>query len=145
METKEIYLSLGSNLGDRSQNISTALELLNQELDTPYERLSEIIETKSWGFSGNDFLNCVVKFEAAVSPEDLLRICKKIERKLGRTDTPEYDNSGSRIYHNRTMDIDILLYGEEEISTPELTIPHPQMKNRDFIIKCLNLLDFKTE
>ena len=43
------------------------------------------------------------------------------------------------------MDIDILLYGEEEISTPELTIPHPQMKNRDFIIKCLNLLDFKTE
>lgn len=142
MESKKIYLSLGSNLGDRARNISRALELLNKELDTEYERLSPIIETESWGFSGNDFLNCVVIYDSDIKPEDLLKICKKIERELGRCDAPEYDSSGARIYHNRTMDIDILLYGEETISTQELTIPHPQMKNREFIIKCLNLLDF---
>lgn len=142
MESKKIYLSLGSNLGDRARNISRALELLNKELDTEYERLSPIIETESWGFSGNDFLNCVVIYDSDIKPEDLLKICKKIERELGRCDAPEYDASGTRIYHNRTMDIDILLYGEETISTQELTIPHPQMKNREFIIKCLNLLDF---
>ncbi len=142
MESKKIYLSLGSNLGDRARNISRALELLNKELDTEYERLSPIIETESWGFSGNDFLNCVVIYDSDIKPEDLLKICKKIERELGRCDAPEYDASGARIYHNRTMDIDILLYGEETISTQELTIPHPQMKNREFIIKCLNLLDF---
>lgn len=142
MESKKIYLSLGSNLGDRARNISRALELLNKELDTQYERLSPIIETESWGFSGNDFLNCVVIYDSDIKPEDLLKICKKIERELGRCDAPEYDASGARIYHNRTMDIDILLYGEETISTQELTIPHPQMKNREFIIKCLNLLDF---
>lgn len=142
MESKKIYLSLGSNLGDRARNISRALELLNKELDTEYERLSPIIETESWGFSGNDFLNCVVIYDSDIKPEDLLKICKKIERELGRCDAPEYDASGARIYHNRTMDIDILLYGEETISTQDLTIPHPQMKNREFIIKCLNLLDF---
>lgn len=142
MESKKIYLSLGSNLGDRARNISRALDLLNKELDTEYERLSPIIETESWGFSGNDFLNCVVIYDSDIKPEDLLKICKKIERELGRCDAPEYDASGTRIYHNRTMDIDILLYGEETISTQELTIPHPQMKNREFIIKCLNLLDF---
>ncbi len=142
MESKKIYLSLGSNLGDRARNISRALELLNKELDTQYERLSPIIETESWGFSGNDFLNCVVIYDSDIKPEDLLKICKKIERELGRCDAPEYDASGARIYHNRTMDIDILLYGEETISTQDLTIPHPQMKNREFIIKCLNLLDF---
>lgn len=142
MESKKIYLSLGSNLGDRARNITRALELLNKELDTEYERISPIIETESWGFSGNDFLNCVVIYDSDIKPEDLLKICKKIERELGRCDAPEYDASGARIYHNRTMDIDILLYGEETISTQELTIPHPQMKNREFIIKCLNLLDF---
>ena len=142
MESKKIYLSLGSNLGDRARNISRALELLNKELDTEYERLSPIIKTEAWGFSGNDFLNCVVIYDSDIKPEDLLKICKKIERELGRCDAPEYDASGDRIYHNRTMDIDILLYGEETISTQDLTIPHPQMKNREFIIKCLNLLDF---
>lgn len=134
MSVKEIYLSLGSNLGNRKQNITEALKLLNKELGTSYERLSSIIESKSWGFKGNDFLNCVVKYNSDIDPHTLLSICKKIERDLGRMENLEFTDDGRRIYHNRTIDIDILLYGEEEINAETLTIPHPQMKNRDFIM-----------
>ena len=140
--TQKLSFVLRNNKMDVRLCAKNGAELLNKELDTQYERLSPIIETESWGFSGNDFLNCVVIYDSDIKPEDLLKICKKIERELGRCDAPEYDASGARIYHNRTMDIDILLYGEETISTQDLTIPHPQMKNREFIIKCLNLLDF---
>lgn len=134
MSVVDIYLSLGSNLGDRDQNIHQALNLLEAEMGKPYEAISSIIESKSWGFEGYDFLNCVVKYRSDVDPYELLKICKKIENILGRKEILEYDASGRRIYHNRPIDIDILLYGDKTINTELLTIPHPQMKNRDFIM-----------
>lgn len=134
MSEKEIYLSLGSNLGNRKLNIERALELLNKEIGSSYTALSTIIESKSWGFNGNDFLNCVVKYSSNIEAHRLLDICKKIEKTLGRCEIIEYDDSGNRVYHNRTIDIDILLYGEETINTDTLVIPHPQMKKRDFIM-----------
>ena len=68
----------------------------------------------------------------------ILEKCKDIERKLGRTEAPEYDEDGKRIYHDRTVDIDILLFGDNIIDCEELTIPHKLMYERDFVMKPLS-------
>ena len=128
------YFSLGSNQGDRRANIDEALRRLDKAIGRPYEALSSIIESKAWGFDGADFLNCVVCYRTARRPETLLRICKRVERAMGRRETPEYDAEGRRIYHDRPIDIDILLYGEEQVDAPDLQIPHPLMRRREFIM-----------
>ena len=64
---------------------------------------------------------------------EILRLCKDIERSLGRNDTPEYDAGGNRVYHNRAIDIDILFYGNEHIDIDGLTVPHPLIGERDFV------------
>ena len=133
----KIFLSLGSNLGDRKANIAQALDLLDSALGTQRKALSSMIESESWGFEGGDFVNCVVLYESNIEPESLLLICKDIERQMGRTDAPEYSADGRRIYHDRVIDIDILLYGEEKIDLPHLVIPHPLMHERDFIMRPL--------
>ena len=138
MKAVPVYLSLGTNQGDRRAQIDEALRRLDAAVGRPYEALSSIIETPAWGFEGPDFLNCVVRYRTAKRPHTLLRICKKIERAMGRTGAPEYDADGRRIYHDRPIDIDILLYGDERVDTPELQIPHPLMQQRDFIMRLLN-------
>lgn len=135
-----VTFSLGSNLGDRKRNIDTALELLGRYLRSRHTALSPVIETQACGFDGPAFLNCVVRYRTKRSPESLLGICKRIERKMGRTDAPEWDAAGNRIYHDRIIDIDILTYGKEEIHTESLTIPHPQVYTRPFIKELLLLL-----
>ena len=67
-------------------------------------------------------------------PEEILGICKSIERSMGRRETVEYDSGGGRIYHDRVIDIDILLYGRRTVDTPELKIPHPLMREREFVM-----------
>lgn len=129
----EVYLSIGTNLGDRESNIQTALQLLEKELGSPYTRLSTIVESKAWGFEGGDFLDCAVCFDTEKTPRELLGICKKIEDAMGRKETIEYDSSGNRIYHDRIIDIDILLYGDIEVDEPDLRIPHPLIEKRSFI------------
>lgn len=128
----KLYLSLGSNLGARRANIASALSFLNSAFGR-YEALSEILETKACGFEGPDFLNCVVRYESRRRPGSVLKICKEIERRMGRTDRPCFAEDGSRIYHNRVIDIDILVYGNIRIDTPELRIPHPQVESRPFV------------
>lgn len=137
MERVDVYLGLGSNEGDRDLNLLRAMNLLDQAFGTHPERISRIVETPAWGFEGPDFLNCVVRYRTARLPHTLLRICKRIERAMGRRDAPEYDADGRRIYHDRPIDIDILLYGDERIDTPELQIPHPLMRQRDFVMRPL--------
>ena len=134
MRQVPVYFSLGTNLGDRQANIAEALRRLDDAIGRPYEALSSIIESESWGFDGPDFLNCVVLYRTARRPQTLLRICKRIERAMGRRGAPEYDADGRRIYHDRPIDIDILLYGDERIDTPELQIPHPRMHERPFVM-----------
>ena len=134
MRQVPVYLSLGTNLGDRQARIDEALRRLDAAIGRPYEALSSIIETPAWGFDGPDFLNCVVRYRTARRPETLLKICKRIEWAMGRRDAPEYDAAGRRIYHDRPIDIDILLYGDERIDTPELQVPHPLMRQRAFIM-----------
>jgi 2-amino-4-hydroxy-6-hydroxymethyldihydropteridine diphosphokinase len=139
----ELYLSLGSNQGDRRLNIEHAVSMLNIELKKPYKAISSILETEPWGFeSENKFLNAVVLYELDL-PEGynaeaeglmVLEICKDIERKLGRTGEPQYDEKGERIYTSRPIDIDILLFGDDRIECPELTVPHKLMYERDFVM-----------
>ena len=135
-----VYLGLGSNLGNRQQNLMRALELLDQAFGCHYTALSRIIETKAWGFKGDKFLNACVLYRIyrKGSPEEqghgILAICKDIERQLGRNDAPEYDAGGRRVYHNRAIDIDILFYGKERIDCDDLQVPHPLIAERDFVL-----------
>ena len=139
----DLYLSLGSNQGDRRKNIEDAISLLNIELGTPYKAVSSFLETEPWGFeSESKFVNAAVHYELDLkkgyNPEAeglmVLEICKDIERKMGRTGKPQYDERGERIYTDRPIDIDILLFGDEKIDCEELTVPHRLMYERDFVM-----------
>ena len=128
-----VYLGLGSNLGDRDKNIRNAVRLLENNF-VSIKRLSTIIETEPVGFlDQGKFLNAVLKGTTQLSPVDLLLYTQSIEKKLGRTRT---------IFNGpRTIDIDILLYDHEKISTPQLTIPHPRMWERDFVLAPLKEIE----
>ena len=137
MKAQDVYLSLGSNQGDRQARIDEALRRLDKAVGRPYDALSSVIETPAWGFDGPPFLNCVVRYRTARRPETLLKICTRIERAMGRRGAPEYGADGRRIYRDRPIDIDILLYGDLSVDTPELTIPHPLMREREFVMRPL--------
>ena len=139
----ELYLSLGSNIGDKRKNIEDALSLLNIELGTPFKAVSSLIETEPWGFDSDEkFVNAAVLYELDMkkgyNPEAealmILEICKSIERRLGREGKPQYDDEGNRIYTDRPIDIDILLFGDNRIDCEELTVPHKLMYERDFVM-----------
>ena len=142
-EKVELYLSLGSNQGDRRLNIENAVSLLNIELKKPFKAISSFYETEPWGFESDDkFINAVVMYELDLpegyNPEAeglmILEICKDIERRLGRQGQPQYDEAGKRIYTSRPIDIDILLLGDDKIDCPELTVPHKLMYEREFVM-----------
>ena len=125
------------------RNIEDAISLLNIELGTPYKAVSSLLETEPWGFESEDkFLNAAVLYELSLrkgyNPEAeglmILEICKDIERRLGRTGSPQYDEKGERIYTSRPMDIDILIFGDNRIDCEELTVPHKLMYERDFVM-----------
>ena len=138
-----VYLSLGSNLGDRVGYIQQATSLLNASDNINVVTASSFYETEPWGFDSDDkFLNAVVHYELNLNkgynPEAeglmILEICKDIERRLGRTENPVYDENGNRIYTSRPIDIDILLLGDNKIDCKELTVPHRLMYERDFVM-----------
>ena len=144
MERVNVYLGLGSNLGDRELNLLKAVNLMDEAFGTHPERISRIVETPSWGFEGPSFLNmCVLyRLPRKGNPEDhaleILHTIKDIEAQLGRDLTEElFDQEGKRIYHNRTIDIDILCYGSFTIKNNELIVPHPLIAERDFVKKPL--------
>lgn len=133
-----VFFSLGSNQGDRKANLEMALNLMDEALGSHYQRVSSFIETQSWGFEADPFLNCAVKYLLDDEPESVLDKCKGIERRMGRNDIPEYDASGKRVYHSRIIDIDILYYGDRIVDTEKLTVPHPLIEQRDFVKIPLN-------
>ena len=127
-----VYLGLGTNIGNRKENLTRAIEALSLALGH-YTALSSFIETAPWGFdSENSFLNCAVAFETELAPLELLDTTEKVEREMGRTTKSTGDT-----YHDRIIDIDILLYGSEIVETPRLAIPHPLMPLRDFVLEPL--------
>lgn len=127
-----VYLSLGSNLGDRKATMHRAIGLLNERAGS-VDRQSSFIETEPWGFeSTNKFLNMCVCLLTTLSPEQLLMATKQIERELGRT-----QKSVNGQYHDRPIDIDILMYDDVHIDSNDLTLPHPHMQEREFVMKPL--------
>lgn len=131
--THSVFLSLGSNLGDKRKNLTDAITRINATIGI-VERQSSFIETEPWGFdSDNTFLNAVIMCATALSPHELLKATQHIEHEMGRT-----HKSVNREYKDRIIDIDILLYDDVCINTPELTIPHPLMMERDFVMVPLN-------
>ena len=133
-----IYLALGSNLGDREWYLEQAKALLAETLKVDM-LCSQVLETEAIGFDGLPFLNQAVCFESAISPEALLDLCQDIEVRLGRPRHEVlYDAEGRRIFCNRTIDIDILLFNDREIHTERLDIPHPQVEERPYVKELLN-------
>ena len=135
MKSRSVYLAFGSNLGDREKNIREAVALLDNAFGVPCKRLSSLIETQAEGFEGPPFLNAAGVWDLDLEPFRILQLCKETERRLGRTDEGiRLDISGRRIYRNRTIDIDILLIGDERLDTPVLQVPHPRMREREFVM-----------
>ncbi len=123
------FLSLGSNLGDREKNLRTAIGMLGERVGKVL-RVSLFMETKPWGFvSDNIFYNACVKVDTDLTPQELLAATQEIEKALGRTRKSE----GGK-YCDRTIDIDILLYGDITVDDENLKIPHPHMYERDFVM-----------
>lgn len=128
-----IYFGIGTNLGNREENIREALRLLDAKVGVQMA-CSSIYRSKPQGFvSDNEFANVVVVYHTEYTPEELLSITQQIEQELGRT-----HKTVDGIYHDRIIDIDLLLAKIGTLSldcnTPKLTIPHPRMNNRDFVL-----------
>lgn len=148
-EVHGVYLGLGSNLGEREENIQKAISLIGERVGTVL-RESSLIETEPWGFeSENKFLNGVILVETELTPRQILNAVKAIEWDMGRrppgkstiyslqSKSKVKRKSNSR-YTDRPIDIDILLYDDLTIDEPDLKIPHPLMHQRDFVMIPLN-------
>lgn len=126
-----VYLGLGTNIGNKRKNMVTAAALLAERAGDVLS-LSSFYETEPWGFaSENTFLNAALELETDCSPMELLRLTQQIEREMGRTQKSD----GS--YHDRIIDIDILLYGNEVVHHEDLVVPHPVMQQRLFVMQPL--------
>ena len=125
----EVFLGLGSNLGDKAGNLSEAIRLIGQRVGRVV-RQSSFVETEPWGFdSMNTFLNAVILCETDKTPREVLNATQQIERDMGRT---KKSTAGS--YADRPIDVDILLYDDLTVDEPDLKIPHPLMYQRDFVM-----------
>ncbi|MCD4828304.1 MAG: 2-amino-4-hydroxy-6-hydroxymethyldihydropteridine diphosphokinase [Candidatus Cloacimonetes bacterium] len=121
------HLGLGSNQGDRAEMIHAALAKLAADYDVQVCTVSRLHETKPWGLTAQpDFLNAAAEIETPLTPLELLQACKQIEAALGRSPTIRWGP--------RCIDIDILLCGDAIIETAELTVPHPLMHLREFVL-----------
>ena len=127
-----LYLGLGSNLGEKAQNLCCALEALSHVFG-PHVACSQFYATEPVGFrSENTFLNAAVAFNTRRDPFDILHATQEIERKLGRT-----GKSHDGHYADRIIDIDLLIYDNVRLATPELTLPHPALTRRRFALEPL--------
>jgi deoxyguanosine kinase len=125
-----VYLSLGSNLGDKINNLQTTINLIDSKVGDVL-LISSVYKTKAEGFVGEDFLNCCVSLRTSMEPKILIKELINIESQNGRL------RSNRNIYESRSIDIDILFYEDKIINQHNLTIPHPRMNDRDFVIKPL--------
>lgn len=136
---KRAIIGLGSNLGDREAYLQQACRLITERVGA-IKRSSSVIETESWGFQAPPFKNQVIVVETALDPIALLDELQQIERELGRTQKSTVVD-GQHIYHNRTIDLDILDYNHEIWHTERLTLPHPQIHHREFVLQSLKELN----
>lgn len=130
MKFNIVYLSLGSNLGDKINNLQTTINLIDSKVGDVL-LISSVYQTKAEGFVGEDFLNCCVSLRTSMEPKILIKELINIESQNGRL------RSNRNIYESRSIDIDILFYEDKIINQHNLTIPHPRMNERNFVIKPL--------
>ena len=127
-----VCLSLGSNLGPRETYLRKALQALDKELGS-LVKCSSFYETLPWGFSSDSlFLNAAACFDTLLSPEEVLAVTQQIEKSLGRK-----EKSRQGQYADRCIDIDILLYDDRVMQTPDMILPHPHMAERMFVLEPL--------
>lgn len=125
------YIGLGTNIGHKRRNMITAAALLAERVGDVLA-LSDLYETEPWGFaSENTFLNAALILETSYSPVELLGATQQIEREMGRME------KSNGVYHDRIIDIDLLMYDDRVVQTPELTLPHPLMQERKFVMEPL--------
>ena len=127
----QAILSIGSNQGNRLENVQKCIQLIQLEIGTVFS-VSKLYETPAWGFYGDSFYNCVVAIHTHKSAQKLLSGILKIEKILGRTRNLQEG------YQPRIIDIDIISYENEVIDTPALVVPHPQMQKRLFVLLPMN-------
>ncbi len=121
------YLSLGSNLGNKLENLQLAIDQI-ESLIGHVRQISSVYKTKSWGFDGDDFYNICIEISSSLNPERMIAMVLAIENKLGRSRTNETG------YNNRIIDIDMLLFDDEIIFYDNLKVPHPDMLKRKFVL-----------
>lgn len=126
-----IYLSLGSNLGNRFEYLQQAVDAIFAEIGTLH-KISSVYETPALGFEGSAFLNCVLWVRSSLTAKQTLKAIQKIEKRLGRE-----RGKTSEGYASRIIDIDILLYNDESITEKDLEIPHPRIQDRKFVLQPL--------
>lgn len=137
----QVYLGLGSNLGNRRALLKRAVRLIGERVGE-VTRQSTFMETEPWGFeSANKFLNAVILCETSMTPREVLEATQQIERDMGRQKAV-HRSSTNRTYTDRPIDIDILLYDDLTVDEPDLKIPHPLMEQRDFVM--IPLREIKT-
>ena len=131
----EAWIGLGSNEGDRFAYLQKAIDQLISHSEIQVIAVSQVIETEPWGFESTDlFLNAAIGIRWSGDAEHLLDLLLSVETQLGRT------RSQSERYSSRTIDLDLLLFGQEVINTDRLVVPHPQMLERRFVLESLNEL-----
>ena len=129
----QVFLSLGSNIGDRFFQLKKAIEEIHKHAGK-LMKISDIFESKSWAYKDADYLNIVIEIETNLSPEKLLKETQTIENKLGRK-SKTYTKNGKPVYSARIIDIDILFYENKIINSNSLTIPHSLMHLRQFVLQ----------
>ncbi|KPN96188.1 2-amino-4-hydroxy-6-hydroxymethyldihydropteridine diphosphokinase [Lysinibacillus sp. ZYM-1] len=124
---KDVYLSIGTNMGERYENLQQAVALLKEEENIEVVRISSVYETAAVGYTDQaDFLNIAVHLKTDASSANMLEICQSVEQELGRVREFRW---GPRI-----IDLDILVYNHENIETDNLIVPHPRMYERAFVL-----------
>ncbi|MEG0849816.1 MAG: 2-amino-4-hydroxy-6-hydroxymethyldihydropteridine diphosphokinase [Flavobacterium sp.] len=132
----QVVLSIGSNQGNRLENIQSCIDLIHQEVGTVI-KVSKLYETPAWGFESDAFYNCALLLHTASSAQKILNQVLKVEKQLGRI------RSHKEGYQSRIIDVDLIIYDDEIIESEKLQVPHPLMQNRNFVL--LPISDLKLD
>ena len=137
-QPNHVYLSLGSNKGDRLKHLQDAVDLIFYEIGK-VQIISKVYNTPALGFDGDDFLNTCIHLETEYSAQDVLEKLLSLEVRLGR------ERTNSKAYEARTIDLDILFFNDEVIKTKSLQVPHPELHKRKFVLQPLHDIASKFE